>query len=186
MIREENLIKIGQLFKPHGFKGEIKAEVDFDPSFLVEARVPVFVYFDGIPVPYFLEAARGKDSAKTYLKLKRIDSETQAMGLCHKGLYAEKAPLAEALGIDEDELAIEADELVGFEVWIENESQSLGSIIAIEEGKEYDYAVVKPSGDSDDEIRIPLIDEFITDIVEPEDDNPGRLTVDLPEGFLEI
>ena len=185
MIREENLVGIGKIFKPHGYKGEMNIEISLDGDIFDNPCTPFFVKMDNIPVPFFVESVGGGANGTSFLKFKGVDSDLKAAAFANKELYAEKETVASLYGVEPEDLIFNNSELVGYEVYDADTKETLGQITEVSEGVEYDYLVVKKKTEGR-EMMIPLLDEFIEEIIEPTDEGVGRFIVRLPEGFMEI
>lgn len=184
MIQRENLVSIGKIRKPHSYKGEVVGLFDYDANlFSRERELPIFLEMDHIPVPFFIESIRGNSPTKGMLKLENIDTEREAAELAGKEMLMEKERLAAMLGVSEEELDDADDDLTGYKVYEKEGAGYLGTVNRLEEGLEYDYLVVKDEKE-ERELIIPLVEEFVEDIVEEGDER--RIIVDLPEGFLDI
>ena len=152
---------------------------------LKDPATPFFVKIDNILVPFFVEYLNGGTHGDSYIKFKHIDSDKAAGLLINKDLYTLKNLVADALGVDENELGLQADEFIGFSVKDADTGETYGTVKDIEQGVEYDYLVVEKSEDQED-LFIPFIDEFVKEILEDENSQKGEILVTLPEGFLEI
>lgn len=185
MITDEMVAPVGRLFKPHGYKGEINFDALYEKNLYTVPGAALFIKIDNILVPFFVEKINGGASGTSFLKLKGIDSDLDALPLVRKEVYALKTFLVEQLEITEEELSIAVEGLNGFEVRTSEEPETaIGEVIDMEEGVEYDYLIVE---DSDGRtFHIPFIEEFIEEINEPSGDTKGYIIVSLPEGFLEI
>ena len=185
MITDDMVFPIGRIKKPHGYKGNLGVEIFFEKELFADPSTPFFVKMDNILVPFFVDNIGGGRDGMSFLKFKDIDSDADAAVFSKKDLYALKSFLAETLGVGEDELNENEDELTGYIV-VENESSKIiGIVEGILEGLEYDYLIVKKD-DSDESIEIPIVDEFINEISESSDPSGGEIRVSLPEGFLNI
>lgn len=173
MIRPEDLIEIGRFAKPHGINGEITATIDYDGLSVADLRC-IFCDIDGIPVPFFVENERPKGSS-VLLTIEGITDERKAAMLSLKPINA----LRDDLDIDEaDNDGWYADSFVGFNMT--QAGELIGTITAIDTATaNYLFIVERPDGS---EVRIPVADEFVTDVNEAE----RNIDMDLPEGLLDL
>ena len=185
MITAEMITPIGHLFKPHGYKGELNADIIFDSSIFDDPETPFFVYIDNILVPFFVETIGGGQNNTSFIKFKNIDSDTEALVVAKRELYALKSFILENFEITEEELEFDSGALMGFEVIDLKSEEVIGIVEDIEEGVEYEYLVVRKLSD-DSTVHIPFLDEFVKEILELEGSGAGKILVELPEGFLEI
>ena len=86
MITPDSIIRIGQLVKPHGIKGEITATLDYDID--LDLLSCIVIEIDGIYVPFFIAGVRPKSTENVILKLDDIDHETAVKELCGKDYFA--------------------------------------------------------------------------------------------------
>lgn len=184
MIEKKDLIQAGHLFKPHGYKGEINAILDFPREFFRPDETPVFMDVDGMPVPFFLSDIRPKGE-NTLLTFCGLQSLEDVRPYVNKTLYCLKKDIALFLDVPEDEIELQEDELIGFEVVEARSGKKIGVVSEIREGKEYDYLVIDNISDPENDLLIPLIDEFI-DYYEENEDGGGIISLNLPEGLLSL
>lgn len=191
MIDEASVVAIGKLFKPHGYKGELNADIQYGPELFEDGSTAFFVKIDNILVPFFVEKIGGGANGTSHIKFRGIDSDTEAMILANKELYTLKSTLSEALELSEEELENELRGYEGFIVVDEKTGSAIGTVMGEEEGIEYDYLIVGKEG-SEETIHIPMIEEFVKEISsndKSQRDNheaEGTIKVDLPEGYLDI
>lgn len=185
MITEESVVAAGKLFKPHSYKGELNIDIFYDKSIYENPKTPFFIKIDNILVPFFVERIGGGSSRSSFIKFKNVDSDSDASILANKELYILKSTLASLLNVKEEELEVPIDEYLGFKVIDMDTGDLLGEVVDFEEGREYDYMIIKRT-DNDETLSIPFIEEFVSLLRETKGDAKGEFGVNLPEGFLEI
>lgn len=85
----ENLLKIAKVSKSDGTDGAVIISfLSIDPEDL-EISEPVFVHFDGLPVPFFIESFARKGNSKAVVRLNDIRSYEDAEELVGKDVYIE-------------------------------------------------------------------------------------------------
>ncbi len=85
----ENLLKIAKASKSDGTDGAVVFSfLSIAPEDL-EISEPVFVYFDGLPVPFFIESFVRKGTSKAVVRLNDIRSYEDAEELVGKDIYIE-------------------------------------------------------------------------------------------------
>ncbi len=83
----ENLLKIAKVSKSDGTDGAVVFSfLSFDPDDL-EISEPVFVHFDGLPVPFFIERFARRGANKAVVRLNDIRSFEDAEELVGKEVY---------------------------------------------------------------------------------------------------
>lgn len=183
MIEGKDLVNIGFLFKPHGFKGEINAVLDYPVETFKDHNIPFILSLDGIYVPFFYDGIRSKGEENCLIRFEGVYTETEVSKLVNHEIYALKRDMANLLGVDESELAETASIFIGAKIIDDINGSEIGIVTDIEEGKEYDYLVIETLS-TKDTVSIPFIDAFITEIDDEQD--PAVIRVSLPEGLLEI
>lgn len=173
MIDKSNLIEVGKFQKTHALKGELNAVLDI-PGEYVEDGKPLIIDTDGIPVPYYAESIRPK-GAETYLiKIEGIDTAEEASELVNSAIYVPKDILHEYVG----EILFD-DDIIGFTIIDENAGE-IGEVENIEDSTQNELMIVRTP--DDEEIYIPIVDEFILEI----DEENREIHTSIPEGLLSL
>lgn len=179
MITKDQLIEMGKLGKPHGLKGEISfffnsyAWDDVEADYLI-------VECDGLFVPFFLEEYRFKNDEEAFLKIKRIDNDTQASELGGCTVYLEKKQLPEDYVAQQAENGeLDIDFYIGYNIQLSN-GTNVGVIDGVDDSTVNElFCIVTPAGD---EVLIPASDDYILEV----DDNNKTIIMELPEGLLDL
>ena len=169
MIRQEEVYKIGKLGKTHGVKGELSFLFDDDVFDRVDADYLV-LDLDGILVPFFIEEYRFRSDSNVILKLEGVDTQERARELTGTDVYF---PLSL---VDDDEAPLSLNFLVGFELIDAASGKSIGRIVSI------DDQTANLLFELEDGTLIPANDDLITHI----DKDLRQITLDLPEGLLDL
>lgn len=169
MIRQEEVYKIGKLGKTHGVKGELSFLFDDDVFDRVDADYLV-LDLDGILVPFFIEEYRFRSDSNVILKLEGVDTQERARELTGTDVYF---PLSL---VDDDEAPLSLNFLVGFELIDAASGKSIGRIASI------DDQTANILFELEDGTLIPANDDLITHI----DKDLRQITLDLPEGLLDL
>lgn len=173
MINKNNLIEIGKFQKTHALKGELNAILDI-PEEYVEDGNPLVIETDGIPVPYYAESVRPKGSASFLIKLEGVDTVEDAAELVNSPISVPKDILQEYVG----DVMFE-DDLEGFKV-IDTHFGEIGELEYIDDSTENELMVVRTP--DDEEIYIPLVDDFIINI----DEENKEIHTSLPEELITL
>lgn len=163
--------KIGLVLKPHGLKGEVTISLDADAPDVGELE-SVFVEMDNRLVPYFIEAISVRDT-KAYVKFEDVNTPEEAKAISKSALYLPKSTRPKA-GRGE----FYDDEIIGFEVNDET-AGPLGKVTTIVDAGTNKLLVIH---EGEKEVLIPVNGPFITSI----NKSKKKISVDLPEGFLDI
>jgi 16S rRNA processing protein RimM len=171
MLSDVQLINIGFISKPTGFKGElIFAIEDGDPGDYSNSKF-FFVELEGKPVPFLAEIIKLNDSSLV-VKLGDVNSEAEAKKLSGKKLFVEKSTTTSS------EKEMDWFDLVGYFA-VDKVYGALGKIEHIEESPQQLIAQCSVNGKV---ILFPLHEDFISEI----DDEKKQLYLDLPEGLLDV
>ncbi len=170
-ISELDLIKIGEIFKTHGYKGElvIKLSIDFDRLKKTEL---IFLEIEGNLVPFFF-SGNIKSYKKTgiIVKIESIDTEEDVKELLSYSVYTSKDNIL-------DELKDENTNYENFDVY--NKDTYIGKSIGFLNIPS--NPVLTITTESNKEILIPFNDEFVIEI----DEKNKKIIFDLPEGLIEV
>ena len=104
MAGYDNLQQVAQVLKSNGTDGELVLgfrEIDPDDINLNE---PVFIVFDGLPVPFFIESFARRGNTKALVRLTDICSQEDVEEIAGKAVYIEEANLPE-MSLEEDGFA---------------------------------------------------------------------------------
>lgn len=172
MIRDNEVIRIGTLTKPHGVNGELVLQFTDDVFDRVECDYLV-CKMDGILVPFFMEEYRFKSDTSALIKFERIDDSVSATRMQGVEVYF---PIELAEQAEEGELTW--NHFVGMEV-LDEENGNLGRITRVDtQTINTLFELEGPKGT----LLIPAQEDFIVDL-----DRKARvLTVHLPEGLLDL
>lgn len=167
----DNLIEIGTVLKSNGSDGELLMGFrEIDPED-IDVEEPVFIYFDGLPVPFFIKSISEKGSSKALVRLRGISSLKDAEEVTGKGVFVDGSVYSfEDAGED-------FTDLVGWTV-IDEKGDPLGVVSGVEDipGNPCLY-IQKENGE---ESLIPLHEDFIVSA----DYDSRTLSVSLPDGLL--
>lgn len=173
MIDRNDIVEVGKFQKTHALKGELNALLDIPEEYALEGN-PLVVEVDGIPVPYYAESVRPKGATSFLVKLEGVDSVDDASELVNQSIYALKDRLKDYVG----EVVFDND-LEGFRV-VDVQYGEIGNLEYIDDTTDNELMVVRTPDDED--IYIPLADDFIQDI----DEENREIHTSLPEGLLTL
>ena len=149
-----------RILKSYGTEGGVivsAPEVDLEER----ANEPVFITFDGLPVPFFIEEVTPRGGAKYFVKLEDIDSLEMAEELVGKDVDFEED--------DEDY----ADEIIGYTL-CNQDGTPVGKITA------YEDIPGNPCLEIEGGALVPCPDELIIDI----DEKGRKIYLQIPDGLL--
>ncbi len=158
------MLRIAQVLKSNGTEGELLISFfDVSPED-IDLEEPVFVYFDGLPVPFYFESFVRRGVNRALVRLTGIRSLRDADELAGQALYADY--------FEEEE----EEDLTGWEV-LDQRGNSVGTIADYEDiPGNLCIWVRRPGGG---EILLPLHE----DLVQATDPVSRRISLIIPEGL---
>ena len=167
-----DLTRIAQVLKSNGNDGElILGFRDIYPED-IDLKEPVFIIFDGLPVPFFFEDFRLRGNSKAVARLTGISTPEDVAEVIGKAVYADwEEP--DGLSLEQD--GFEA--LVGWRVF--EGDREIGTVTSFIDIPENPCIEVRTQGG---ELMLPLHDDLVTEI----DQHEKILRMTLPAGLLEI
>lgn len=174
MIEKLKLTEIGKFQKTHALRGELNAILDIDEAYVDDGN-PLIVEIEGIPVPFYAESIRQKGSTSFLIKLKGVDNVEDASEMVNKEIFALRDNLTDY--IDED--MVLRQDLIGFDVE-DVQFGKLGKLEHIEDSTQNELMVIKT--EDDEELYIPLVEDFIVEI----DELDRLIRTSIPKDLLEL
>ena len=168
-----DLQKIAQVLKSNGTDGELVLGFrDIAPED-INVEEPVFIYFDGLPVPFFIESFRKKGQSKAIVRLTGIRGFDDAMEVTGQGVYAEAA------GLDTDTV----EDFSVLEGWklLDSDEREVGMIagfLDIPGNPCLEVTLAASSGGNN--VIVPLHEDLIVSI----DEKRQELTMSIPAGLI--
>lgn len=163
-----NLVQIGQVLKSNGNDGEILVGFRSIEPEDIDLKEPVFIYFDGLPVPFFILSLTKRGNTKALIRMNDIDNQTDADEISGKGIF-----------VDKDSLEIYDEEEPDITGWtiLDKKGKTIGKITDYEEipGNPCIYVQHK-----DDNIMIPFNENLILSV----DEENMTISMIIPEGLL--
>lgn len=163
MLRNDQFFQIGQVLKSNGTDGQVVISLSGIDAEDISEKEPVFIFFDELPVPYFISGAQRRGSNKILAYLTDTSTLEDAEELAGRGIFLR----------DED---AQEDGMVDFTGWTlicEGEYRILG----IEDIPGNPCLIVDNGAE---EVLVPLHEDLITDM----DEAQKTLRMNLPEGLL--
>jgi 16S rRNA processing protein RimM len=171
-MTHKEYFKAGFVMRAHGLKGEVTISVDPDSPADWDSLKSISIDFKGTLVPYFIEQVSVRGD-KAFVKLEDINTPEQAARLKNHSLYLPKTSRPKPESGD-----FYDDELIGFDVY-DVELGQIGAVTDIERAGINRFLIIKHK---QKEIMIPAYKPLLKSI----NRSKKVVTVDLPEGFLDI
>ena len=158
------MLKVAQVLKSNGTDGELLMSfLEIGPED-IDREEPVYIYFDGLPVPFYFESFNQRGTNRALVRLTGVHSLRDADELAGRDVYADYFETEE----DED--------LTGWKV-LSEDGTPIGTITAYEDipGNLCIYVDT-----ADGERLLPLHDDLVLSM----DDTARTLKLRIPEGLL--
>lgn len=174
----EGLRQIAQVLKSNGANGELIFSFrDMDPEDL-DIEEPVFIFFDGLSVPFYIDSFSKKGKSKAVVSLADIRTYEDACELAGKGVFAESA-----LYDDDNEDGLSS--LTGWKV-LDRSSTIIGTIdsyIDIPGNPCIEVSLsnnLKEKSSCGGTVMIPLHEDLILSV----DSQSNEIVMEIPEGLI--
>ena len=165
----EGLFQIAQVLKSNGIDGELLMSFrDIDPE-EIDQHEPVFIIFDGLPVPFFIKSLTTRGTSKALVRLNDICSLEDAEELAGKAVYA-----------DEDSYESEDEgfeDLVGWTL-LDADGNVRGTVAEFEDIPG-NPCITVDTGNG--QAMVPLHEDLILSV----DEDRQELTMEIPDGLLD-
>jgi 16S rRNA processing protein RimM len=159
--------------KPHGLKGEVTISLEDDAPIDFSVLDTLFILEkDNRLIPFFIESFSGKGT-KAFVKFEDVNDPETANKISKKPIYLPKSSRPKS-GKGE----FYEDEIQDFEVWDTNHGL-LGKVTSVVQTGANKLLEVDHNGK---EVLIPINSPLILSI----NKSKKKISVDLPEGFLDI
>ena len=179
MAGYENLQQIAQVLKSNGTDGELVMGFRAIAPEDINLNEPVFIIFDGLPVPFYIESFAKRGNTKALVRLTDICSMEDVEEIAGKPVYIEADNLPE-MSLEEDGYAA----LVGWMVLTPENADDMDSDI-YEVGEITDFIDIpnNPCIEVETEngaIMIPLHEDLILSL----DPEYQEIIMQIPAGLL--
>ena len=181
MAGYDNLQQIAQVLKSNGTDGELVMGFREIAPEDINLNEPVFIVFDGLPVPFFIESFTKRGNSKALVRLTDICSMEDAEEITGKAIYIEESNLPE-LSLEEDGYAA----LIGWTLLSPVEESEYSEEMEVEEiGEITDFIDIpnNPCIEVETEsgaVMIPLHEDLILSV----DPEYQEIIMQIPAGLL--
>ena len=159
--------RIGQVLKSNGRDGELLVSFSGIAPEDIDLEEPVFIEFDGLPVPFYFEAFTQRGNSRALVRLTGVHSLTDADELAGAILYAE-----------DDLYEDEEEDLTGWTV-LDADGTKVGTVSAHEDIPGNPCIWVETGRG---ECLLPLREELLLEV----DEEKQTLRMEIPEGLLDL
>ncbi len=158
------LTKVGRITKTHGYAGKLR--IDVEDSFDIDLKEPLFLMFHQKPVPFFVTE---KSNTNPFIvSFADVNTVEEAQDFQGRDVFLP----SQQLKIEEE------NSLIGFEIIDVN----LGKIGLVEDIVSHKTQDLILTSHKKRECLIPFVDDFIEII----DEENGIITLNLPDGLLDL
>ena len=172
-MKKQDYHYLGNIVSKYSFKGEILIKLETNE--LANYRFSTFfIELSGQLVPFKVEKLSKHKSLLLRARLNDVDSESKAISLIKKDVYMLAADLPRS-----EHKKFYFNEIIGYGM-IDKKTGYVGKVVTIDTQTPQSIAMVK--NHKNDEIIIPLVDDFIEKI----DSINNEIIVSLPEGLTKI
>jgi 16S rRNA processing protein RimM len=151
-----------KVLKSWGADGQVVLSLTADDPQDLKSQEPVFITFDGLPVPFFIESAQAR-GGRLIVKFEDIDTLAEA-----EELVGREVTLSE----EEDE---EEDTLVGLQVCDARTRRIIGEVVDF---SDYGGNTIITVDTEHGEVLLPIHEDLIVSI------HDDILTLDIPDGLI--
>ena len=172
MSEDVDPIQVARILKSNGTDGELLISFrDIAPED-IDTQEPVFIYCDGLPVPFFITAFAQRGRNRALVKFADVNSFDDAEEICGQAVYVNAEDYSDLDTSEEGDFSM----LAGWTLE-DAEGVKIGTITDYENipGNPCLYVETKNG-----QVMIPLHEELILSI----DEKNQTLTMEIPEGLI--
>ena len=151
-----------KVLKSWGAEGQVVLSLSADDPRDLKSQEPVFIAFDGLPVPFFIEEAQPR-GGRLIVKFEDIDTLAEAEELVGRDVM---------LSEDEED---EEETLVGLQVCDARTRRIVGEVVDF---SDYGGNTLITVDTEHGEVLLPIHDDLIVSI------HDDVLTLDIPDGLI--
>ena len=159
--------RIGQVLKSNGRDGELLVSFSGIAPEDIDLEEPVFIEFDGLPVPFYFESFTQRGSSRALVRLTGVRSLRDAEELAGAAIY-----------VEDDLYEDEEEDLTGWTV-LQADGTPAGTVSAHEDIPGNPCIWVETGHG---EVLIPLHEELVLEV----DEEKQTLRMEIPEGLLSL
>ena len=89
---EDTLLPVGRIIKSYGTEGEVMIAFQEGIADLLKRDEPVWLFYDGLPVPFYITSIQPKGPRKAVVRLEDIDTLADAEEAAGKDIRLRNSP----------------------------------------------------------------------------------------------
>ena len=170
---KSDFLRVARVLKSNGTDGEILIGFrEIAPEDLNQ-KEPVFITFDGLPVPFFIESFSKKGTARALVHITGVKNLQDAEEIVGKEIFASQQGVNE---YDSEDDGLTVDDLIGWTL-LDADNEKVGEITDYEDipGNTCLYVETK-----DGQVMIPLHEDLILSV----DEDSETISVAVPKGLI--
>lgn len=168
MLKTVPFVQIGTVLKSNGTDGQVLISLKAIGTEDISENEPVFIYFDGLPVPFFMSDISVRSATRALVHLTDVNSLKDADELTGKALY-----------YPED--YFEDEDFQDFTGWTLRDGKTeIGTVEGIEDIPGNPCLEIKTTAGGN--VLIPLHEDLVTLI----DEKNKIIEMALPDGLLDV
>ena len=168
--------QIAQVLKSNGTDGELVMSFREIAPEDINLQEPVFIVFDGLPVPFYIESFQKRGNTKALVRLTDIRSQEDVEEIAGKAVYVEDDQIPD-MTLEDDGYAALVGWMVLTPAQDEDAVYEVGEIIEFFDIPNNPCIEVETENGA---VMIPLHEDFILGL-DPENQ---EIIMDIPEGLL--
>ena len=159
--------RIAQVLKSNGRGGELLLSFVGVAPEEIDLEEPVFIEFDGLPVPFYVESFTPRGTSRALVRLTGVHSLADADELAGAAVYA-----------DDDLYEDEEEDLTGWTVL--NADGTRAGTVSAHEDIPGNPCIWVETGHG--EVLVPLHEDLVLEV----DEEKQTLRMEIPEGLLDL
>ena len=178
MAGYDNLQQVAQVLKSNGTDGELVMGFREIAPEDINLQEPVFIVFDGLPVPFYIEKFTKRGNTKALVHLTDITSMEDVEEITGKAVYIEADQLPE-MSLEEDGFAA----LIGWTLLTPDQSEEEEALIEVGEITDFLDIPNNPCIEVETEngaVMIPLHEDLILSV----DPEYQEIIMQIPAGLI--
>ena len=178
MAGYDNLQQVAQVLKSNGTDGELVMGFREIAPEDINLQEPVFIVFDGLPVPFYIEKFTKRGNTKALVHLTDITSMEDVEEITGKAVYIEADQLPE-MSLEEDGFAA----LIGWTLLTPDQSEEEEALIEVGEITDFLEIPNNPCIEVETEngaVMIPLHEDLILSV----DPEYQEIIMQIPAGLF--
>ena len=168
--------QVAQVLKSNGTDGELVMSFRGISPEDINLQEPVFIVFDGLPVPFYIESFQKRGNTKALVRLTDIRSQEDVEEIAGKAVYVEDDQIPD-MTLEDDGYAALVGWMVLTPAQDEDAVYEVGEIIEFFDIPNNPCIEVETENGA---VMIPLHEDFILGL-DPENQ---EIIMDIPEGLL--